>query len=320
MAASTIPFFRSWLGASLVLFAFSERVFWSFWRADDSAQELGITFLAYSLVAAWAIHAIRIFRVSSADGFFLIGALVGWLSEGVLVNTAYGDATNPFPLSISFTGLSWHALISVMVGWYWLPRAFAAGSTSLVLKWTAGLGACWGLWACYVPTESPKHSITIQAFASHSLFVTAMVAAGTALMSHAPVENRKFDQAKYWTISSAAIAVFALAWIPLHQAFAIVLLLLFLLTVYALRISRGAFELQTWVPKVDVRQVGWLALTFGIAVSVYALGTQGGKGLPTNFVLYVLTVPAGFYFWTRGIVRAFRSTPMVPPAVHSGSR
>ena len=317
MTASHFAFLRSWLGASLVLFAFSERVFWSFWRPDDSVQELGITFFAYSLIAAWAIHAIRKFRVESADGFFLIGALVGWLSEGVLVNTAYGDGTNPFPLSISFTGLSWHALISVMVGWYWLPRAFASGSTSLKLKWTAGLGICWGLWACYVPTEAPKHPVTVQAFASHSAFVIAMLVAGMALMGNAPAGDRKFDQSKFWTITAAAIAVFASAWIPIHHVFAVILLLLFLLTIHALRKSRGETDIQTWVPKFDYRQLGWFGLTFSLAVGVYALCYQGGKGIPTNFVLYLITMPAGFFFWTRAIIRALRS-PESP--AHSGSR
>ena len=51
------------------------------------------------------------------------------MTEGIVVQTAYED----LPLSLSFTGLAWHALISVWVGWYAVRRALFSGLKATLL-------------------------------------------------------------------------------------------------------------------------------------------------------------------------------------------
>src|SRR5208337_596700 len=77
-----------------------------------------ITWIAYCLLGWIFLDLVRRFRVASFTALFLCGAVFGWVDEGVVVDTLYGNPTNPFPLSISFTGLAWHAMLSVCVGWY----------------------------------------------------------------------------------------------------------------------------------------------------------------------------------------------------------
>ena len=100
------------LANGYILFFFSERVFWSFWRPADNLRDFVITWLAYCLMGWMFLDLVRHFRVASFPPLFLCGAVFGWVGEGVVVDTMYGDPTNPFPLSVSWTGLAWHALLT----------------------------------------------------------------------------------------------------------------------------------------------------------------------------------------------------------------
>jgi hypothetical protein len=95
-----------------ILFFYSERLFWSAWRPGDSIPDLMVTWLAYSVLAYLFLATVWFFRVNHLWSVFLAGAVYGWLTEGGLIHTLYGtEETAPFPVSISITGLSWHALI-----------------------------------------------------------------------------------------------------------------------------------------------------------------------------------------------------------------
>lgn len=96
---------------------FSEFVFW----ARDTEDSIGgwlFIYLVYSVVTYILLSVVTTFRVRSVWAIFLAGALYGWLIEGVIVQTMYDD----FPLQVSFTGLAWHALISVLIGWYYITN------------------------------------------------------------------------------------------------------------------------------------------------------------------------------------------------------
>src|SRR3954453_24137442 len=111
------------LANGYILFFLSPRVFWSFWRPGDNPPEFLVTWLAYCLLGWIFLDLVRRFRVASFSPLFLCGAVFGWVGEGVIVDTLYGDPTNPFPLSVSWTGLAWHALLTVGVGWCLLGKA-----------------------------------------------------------------------------------------------------------------------------------------------------------------------------------------------------
>ena len=96
------------------------------------------------------------FKVASFSSRFLCGAVFGWVGEGVVVDTLYGNATNPFPLSISFTGLSWHALLSVGVGWHLIGNALTDERVTRTALISLAVGVGWGLWAVWWPAELGK--------------------------------------------------------------------------------------------------------------------------------------------------------------------
>jgi hypothetical protein len=92
------------LASGYILFFLSERVFWSFWRPGDHSADFLITWLVYSLIGWIFLDLVRRFRVASSPPLFLCGAVYGWVGEGIAVDTLYGDASNPLPLSVSWTG------------------------------------------------------------------------------------------------------------------------------------------------------------------------------------------------------------------------
>jgi hypothetical protein len=157
------------LGAGYILFFCSERLFWSVFKPGDSVSELAVTWLAYSTIAYWFLALIERFEAESARAVLLAGACYGWMTEGMLVGTLYGtEDSAPFPFSVVCTGLSWHALISVGVGWYAVQNCCRRGRSVSLLGWAVLLGVFWGIWATFLWSEKPPVRATVGAFAGHA--------------------------------------------------------------------------------------------------------------------------------------------------------
>ncbi|HEC23888.1 MAG TPA: hypothetical protein ENI95_13320, partial [Chloroflexi bacterium] len=130
------------LSAGYILFYYSEILFWARVRPTDSLPDWIAGWLLYSLMAFIVLSLIARFRVRTLWALFLVGAAFGWLVEGLIVQTLYEE----LPFSISFTGLAWHALITVWVGWYAVRRALHTGFLPTVLL-AAAIGIVYGFWA-----------------------------------------------------------------------------------------------------------------------------------------------------------------------------
>ena len=86
---------------------------------------------------------------------FLAGAFYGRLDEGIVVQTMYGTNDGPFPASISFTGLAWHALIDVWIGWYLIRRVLAQNKYLKTIALACGVGLFYGFRAIFWWNEPP---------------------------------------------------------------------------------------------------------------------------------------------------------------------
>ena len=167
------------LASGYALFFFSERLFWSAFKPGDHPGELAITWLAYSVIAYLFLSLLHWFAVRSADAAFLAGAFYGWVTEGALVGTLYGtEASAPFPLSLLCTGVSWHALISVWVGWHFLPQSLRDAQPWRALGWSAAVGVFWGAWATFLWRETPPVVASVPAFAAHAFAAAGLLAGG----------------------------------------------------------------------------------------------------------------------------------------------
>lgn len=126
------------LATGYTLVFFSELLFWG----TTSLAAFVATWIFYSLVAYLFLAVISRFHVNRIWPLFLAGALYGWLVEGVLVSTTYEN----LPVSISDTGLSWHALLTILIGWYAMRRTLSSSRPYRALLLAAGIGVLWGVW------------------------------------------------------------------------------------------------------------------------------------------------------------------------------
>ncbi len=167
------------LAAGYILMFYSEHMFWAHVRADNSLSNWLMTWLVYSLSGYVFLALVSRFHVRSIWAIFLCGAVFGWLTEGVVVQTAYQD----LPLSLSFTGLAWHAAISVLVGWYMVRKALQTGfRPTLVLSIIIGL--IYGLWAISWWNEPGERTTPIIEFAVFALATQVLVISAYWVYDH----------------------------------------------------------------------------------------------------------------------------------------
>ncbi len=303
-----------------VLLFFSERLFWTVFRPGDSVGDYVITWLAYSVAAYLLLCIISVFRVAHAAAMMVAGAMYGWLVEGGIAATLYGtEESAPFPLSLLCTGVSWHALISVMAGCYLIPRLLRRRSPWPALAAAVGIGLFWGLWATFLWAETPPQVTPLRAFVAHGALITALLAACYWLWAR--LEARAFRV----TWPGMAVATLLLGFFYVQHAAALgarVLLLPALLVDAGLVLWRyriaGAPAAVTPLPPSPWVARNCLALLAAplVATGVYALLLRSGMdGSPIRDTLWWAMIGVGATAFAGSIlvILAGRRTTDGPP-------
>lgn len=168
--------FAATAGLALASVIWSESWFWGRWRSEDTALGLVETVVAYGLAVQVVRYVAYRWRVAASGTgvwkrVFLVGALYGWLVEGIIVTTVIDD----LPLTLSYTGLAWHALFTVLLGWWWVPRVLERRLPGSFLR-LAALGAGVGAWASFWKFEEGALTPVLE----YALFVTLTTVAYAA--------------------------------------------------------------------------------------------------------------------------------------------
>lgn len=299
-----------------VLFFFSERLFWSVWRPGDSIPDLVVTWLAYSTLAYLFLAMVWFFRVNHVWALYLAGAIYGWLTEGGLIHTLYGtEASAPLPLSLSITGLSWHALITVLVGWYATARALTASRPAWTAIVAGGIGLFWGCWATFLWRESPPVVTPVAQFFAYAAAMTLMLAGAWWL-------NFRVGLVRFrpgWTGTILCVAVLGafyvqhvlrLGWRPLVVLPAV--LLTALVPLWRHR-QRQPGDVAILVDRLVPSNLPWLAWMPIVATAVYAAAQPLGLGqVPVaSIVYYGITGPAGVLLLGVAVIRCVRGQASV---------
>lgn len=295
------------LGAGGVLYAFSERMFWSLWRPDDAPLPVLGGVLLYSFFGYLVLALLQRFRVSDLWGLFLAGAGFGWLGEGVFAMTLFGDASMPFPLTIVWTGLSWHALLSVVIGLYGLRRALQRTAPWPTLALSTVLGFVWGFWAVGWGRETPAIVAPPLLFLSHALAVTAMLALSEIGITIGRPGEFRPSRLGLGLAGAAILAFIALVTIPAVPWSPLVLvpllaLLILLLRRTAARFPQSAILAEMGRPIWPWNLLGLLALPLA-ATATYA--TLNGAGLiaPAHQIVAVLSSLAAMILLALSVVK-----------------
>ena len=295
------------LCAGVIFVGWSEVMFWARPIPGTSLRELIPTTLAYSIAAYVFLWLVDAFRARSFDAVFLAGAAFGWLVEGVLVQTLYEQ----MPLSLSFTGLAWHALLTVGVGWYLIPRQMASGRLGRLACLAALIGVAYGLWAVWWWTEAPP-PLPWRAFAGYAwqssvALILAYVIAGRIRL---PAFRPSRLEAVILTV--IVVAYFGFVTVPTDPRALWVLPPLAGVILLTLRRNAQVEPRKdfTTLPQAPAL-VSWVASLLLLliplaATTVYAVIESLGWRPATGYVLYVVTVPTGFFLFLRSIWRIWR--------------
>nr|MBA3826841.1 hypothetical protein [Ktedonobacterales bacterium] len=188
---------------------FSEMSFWT--RPLVSVVWPGIigNWLAYSLAAYVFLGVVGAAQPQRWASVFLCGALFGWLVEGVLVATMYED----LPLSISFTGLAWHALLTVGIGWYLLPRALRASFWAFT-GWCTVVGAGLGFWAMTWWFEPGLQKTSLPLFATLITLHTLVLGIVYVLLGRVAPTTMRLSWGEWVVLLAGVVAWFAFLTVP----------------------------------------------------------------------------------------------------------
>ncbi len=301
------------IATGYILMFFSENLFWARLRPGNSVSDWLATWTAYSLAAYIFLWIISYFRVRSFWALFLAGAVFGWTTEGVVVWTTYDS----FPLQISWTGLAWHASISVMVGWYAVRMALQKKSALHTLRIAALIGFAYGLWAIYwwiEPDDGGKATIT--GFAAYSLVATTLSILAYRLYDWAAVEDYTPGLPGRIIVGLITLLYFVFVTIKASPVALYILPVLLLLTYIPLKRNkrietRGSILLEK--PK-SVAIWNYLALFAipAVAIAFYSFAYYANLKWHTNWVLYLITTPLGFIMYVVSTYKILKQK-QIPP-------
>jgi hypothetical protein len=295
------------LGTGYVLFFFSERLFWSLWRPGDDIGTYGATWFVYAFLGYLLLATIRLFRVRDLWALFLAGAVFGWLVEGVYAMTMFGDASLPFPLTISWTGLAWHAPISVVLGWYGLRRALQAGSIWPVLWLSLLVGAFWGFWALGWGLETPPIVPDGGAFFIHAMLATLVLGASQQLIGWGDPANFRPSRPGLILTIGVVLAFFGFVTLPAIPWSPLLIIPLLSLVFFALRRNRaqekGSDALAQLAAPVPLLHLVGLACIPVAATAIYAGFNAIGFLPPIHQIVCAVTTLAGFVLFPIAVFK-----------------
>jgi hypothetical protein len=298
------------LAVGYMLMYFSEHVFWAQTRPDDSLANWISTWVAYSLAAFVFLTLLSVFRVTSKWALFLAAAVFGWLVEGVIVQTTYEQ----LPLSISFTGLAWHALISVMLGWYAIPNILLQNNPFATLRVAGLTGLGYGLWAIYWWVEEGQAS-SIAEFATFSFASTSVLIFAYWLNNLASKHPFAPSRLAIGLNFLAFLLFFVFVTVPAAPVALFLLPVLLGLAIWGLwktRQAPGQPLLESLTGTISWWNYLLLLLLPLSALAVYSLAWALDLRLYTNWVLYIITTPLGFGLFGYSVYKAWRAktTPL----------
>ncbi len=294
-----------------ILMYFSEHVFWAHVRPEDSLGDWLAGWLIYSLAGYLLLALIATARVRTIWALFLAGAVFGWLVEGVFVQTTY----EALPLSVSWTALAWHALLSVWVGWYAVRRALRQSMLrTTLLAGVVGVG--YGLWAITWWLEPGIAVATPVAFADFAFVTTGLWILAHAVFAWAAPALRRPNPALTLAVSALFPVYFAFVAVPAAPIAIGVLPILLVPAAFGLWANRrnpGDGDLLDEAP-IPLRRFLGLGMVPVSAVLVYALAYVFGWQWHTNWIVYVITTPLGFLLFGIAIFKCWRRGRVAPLA------
>lgn len=307
------------LGTGYTLFFFSETVFWSLWRPDETPLTRFGGILFYSFLGYMLMALIAGLRVRDVWTLLVAGAGFGWLGEGVFAMTLFGAGGIPFPFTVAWTALAWHAPLSVVVGWWWLGRALRAQRVWRALLLSVGIGLFFGAWGYGWQFETPPVVADPGDFFGNAAGGTLLLALAQAAITWGAPADFRPSRTGVAIAAAATLAFFGALTVPQVPIAPLVLVPLLALTWLALRRADRATPagaapsvLADFAAPVRVRNLVMLPAIPLAATAVYALLSEHRPDVQTHLVVAVLSGLGGSVVFAIGLWRILRRRAVLP--------
>lgn len=287
------------LALGAVFFAVSESLFWSFWKPNDTAVELFQTYIFYTLATYAFLILIEKYKVRTIGGLALCGALYGWIVEGIIVPEVY----SMLPYSIVHTSLSWHMLITVLFGYYWLSKRLLTNQSVLLVL--VGFGILWGIYGIW-PGSDPENGewvISIVAFITHTLFTTACWIIGLFAFAHLKPALFKASKIEIYSIGIIFLCLYGV--LVFATGFLALILLPFLLLTLSILYQRkklpqaesGILDFWSAPSPLTSARILMVGIPGVVASGVFALlyPQTGSQDIAWPFFLITFFLAIGMY-------------------------
>ncbi len=294
------------LSTGVIFVVFSELMFWGRYDfAKNIPAEYLHTVLAYSFMAWVFLIVVRLFRVRSLHALFMAGAVFGWLCEGIFVQTMYDD----FPIKISFTGLAWHALLTVCCGWYLFRRLMLMDSPLPTLKVSVLAGLIWALWSVWWWITKGLVS-TPDEYAVYAIITTVMLIVGLRVSAMIPSAVFRPSKGDIIVTMLLVLLFYLLITIRANHLALTVLPVCMGLAFYALNKNRQAETEPDVLQQLDGRVYPWnyaaILVMPAVSTAVYAILYYAHIRLRTGPVFYLGLTTAGFTLFFYSFIRLVR--------------
>ena len=311
---------------TMILFVYSEELFWAVPRHADNLFNFMFVYSIYLTPTFFVLYLSDKFNVKTVWNLFLVGSIYGWIIEGIIVDTMYED----MPFSISFTGMAWHSLISVLFGFYLFQKAINAADRKGIIKLSILTGTFWGVWAVNWYKELGYLPSVTEFFIFSTAFTTLLVI-GFAGYNHLKI--REFKPSKLEKAIFFAVFGFFYLVDVLFSAFSIYVLLvwtpLVLANLYFLKLSRTqkadnnlndsntktSNQTTETVDKdlssiifvsetANSRLALYIFLIAPIASIVYGVEVTMGFIFSTVELVYIVTLFISLVFYIKAVIKA----------------
>lgn len=293
----------------LIFWQVSEGLFYGLVRPTDSFFGYVMTAALYSYAAWLFLIVVSYFNIRNSAALFLAGGFFGWMVEGVLISTMYGIPDMPFPLSIPVTGLSWHGLLTVMVGLHGTRLALRTrGGT---IKLALFIGMFWGLWAATWRSADASIQVIEELFFLYACLLMFLFSIGHLIWQRLARIPLSFGK---WEVRTAIILTtlwFLIVTVPQRPMAILVLPPLLTLMYFALKKNKEREEtgslLTDLADEIPVTRYLWFAIVPFVSCFIYSV-TPGVPNLEYNLVVVmVVTGCIGTWAFIASLVKLHQS-------------
>ncbi|MEE9454750.1 MAG: hypothetical protein V3V13_10260 [Paracoccaceae bacterium] len=297
-----------------IIVSFSE--FW-FYKVDKDVGHFTII-LAYGVMGYFFLVALKYYEVRTMAAFWVAASLFGFLAEGVPVAVLYSG----LPLTIVWTSLAWHALLSVGIGWFAFKKIMGGKSILRAVLLNAAIGLGLGLWNGYMWNAVIDDTSEVLSFAwQRPEIFTKQFLIGYVLfvIGHFVFERSARTVPDFKTFEILALGII-LAVISLLGAaasglwiFFPILPFLVFICILALQRSKNTVsqepELLTVMRfnKIPVWRYALTLLIPLVAISTYFTVFHLQIGLEMNAIVIAIAGPVSLFLFARGIWKCMKN-------------